>query len=743
VNQAATASIVPVQVLAPLEGIVRQLAKGAREREMKDLLSALERLGYPKANHDKLEKSALDDFAKAKSPIDSLPSGAKQLRVTAAQLVPIMEKIEDEEAKKDFARKILLLDGECAPVHTFLGHEKVGTTWVRSEFKPLRERRGEILRKVEEAKKLEIDMDTEENVDDEHIGKACGVKATVVRRGNMELRTNFSVAKTQRIMREVQRALALSDWLRSTKGGDLKLRKSGTVVPRYVELMIDSRELYMKYASALAAEDRVDPDDKKAMEIPNTQIGSFNLKDDTQMVIRMAQWEASTTCAIFVRYSQMQDELPTPLSVGLLNWIALSCFGTTIPNYIVTEPTRRGMGDTRVAGEDREREELMRLAKSGIAGSRTWMQFLAERGEDPSFGNSLVNSFGEIQGNDLHKCTSIVEFLTESNTFGTIYKALTKKADGSPVSRYTAAMEMPFGELESKWRDWLLGVRPGVAERIDKENLAAWPKDALRVLDYMNEIRENAFKDKIKGVWKLKFDPDLSGPCDMHANYLVKHPEQKKWPDAHEEYADKEGYSVEGAWAGTHSVIAWGGIEDYKDSIDGWMGTFYHRLPLLDPGVLRLGWGQAGEWWVMDMSSLAAPYEDPYLVLWPYDGQKDAPTAFNGNEFPDPVPEKGQDVNEGEIFGYPITIQTKPIDEKGELVDIAMKLFEGDREVECHFSSPSEPSNPESAPGGAWCLIPKTFLKSKTEYRVVADWHNSNKKTTSVAKRVEWKFKTE
>ncbi|MBL8858781.1 MAG: hypothetical protein JNL28_09770 [Planctomycetes bacterium] len=736
---AAPANPVPSSMIAPLEGIAKQLAKGGREREMKDVLSAMEKFGYPKPNFDKLEKQCKDDLAKAKTAIDSLPSGAKQLRTTATQLAVIMNKLEDEEARQDMARKILLLDGENEAAHAALGHEKVGKSWVKADLKDLKVRRGEILRMVGEAKKLVVDMETTENVDDEFCEKACGVKATVVRRGQMELHSNFTVEKTQRIMREVQRAWALGYWIRRN---ELKMMPNPPGnIKRNIWLLIDSREKFNNYAAEILAAGRMRDEDARLMERPNSQIGAFSIKEGPRVIL--AQWEATVQCDLLVAYSGMDEGLRTPLSVGHLNWLTLTCFGSALPNYVIKEGAGKGYGDTKVVGDDREREELMRLAKAGIAGSRTWMQFLAERGEDPLFGKSLVNSIGEVTGNELHKCTSIVEFLQESATFYDIYKRLGTKAEGSPVNLYVAAMNMEFGELETRWRDWLLGSRPGVAERIDKENLSAWPKDALAVLQYMNEIREGAFKGRVDGLWKLKFDPDLSEGCALHAHYLTLHPEQQKWPDAHEEYADKEGYTVEGAWAGTHSVIVWGDLEDYKEGIDVWLGSFYHRLPLTDPGVLRLGWGSEGIYCVMDMSSLAAPYDKPYVVLYPYDGQKDVPTAFLGNELPDPVPEEGVDnVNEAEKFGYPITIQTNPVDERGETVDIMMKLFEGKSEVECHYSTPSKPTNPESAPAGAWCLIPKKPLKPKTEYRVVADWQNSNKKVTSAGKRMEWTFKT-
>jgi hypothetical protein len=196
-------------------------------------------------------------------------------------------------------------------------------------------------------------------------------------------------------------------------------------------------------------------------------------------------------------------------------------------------------------------------------------------------------------------------------------------------------------------------------------------------------------------------------------------------------------------------VIVWGTLADHKEGIDVWMGSFYHRLPLIDPGVMRLGWGAEDIYQVMDMSSLAAPYDKPYLVLYPYDGQKEVPTKFIGNEYPDPIPDPAVEpghVDESALYGYPITIQTNPVDERKVLIDIDMKLFEGKdgkTEVECFLSTPSKPTNPELAPQGAWCLIPKHRLKDNTEYKVVANWNTGGRGTeTSIGKHVEWTFKT-
>jgi hypothetical protein len=42
--------------------------------------------------------------------------------------------------------------------------------------------------------------------------------------------------------------------------------------------------------------------------------------------------------------------------------------------------------------------------------------------------------------------------------------------------------------------------------------------------------------------------------------------------------------------------------------------------------------------------------------------------------------------------------------------------------VPCWFSSPLAPTNPELAPSGSFCLIPKAPLRPATRYTVVVTW---------------------
>jgi hypothetical protein len=237
---------------------------------------------------------------------------------------------------------------------------------------------------------------------------------------------------------------------------------------------------------------------------------------------------------------------------------------------------------------------------------------------------------------------------------------------------------------------------------------------ARRAAEIVGEIRRAAF-----GKWvpedeiALRVEPELGAGCRAHALYLARHPKQlEAWPDAHEEYPDQEGFSALGAGAGSRSVIA-PGTSNEQEAIDGWMATFYHRLPLTSPGLIGIGWGHEAGIAVLDCASLWASWVAPgRVVVWPVDGATDVPLRFQP-ELPNPVP--GADQSE---WGYPITLQSLLSDQS-----LTMSLHVGTEdgaEVECHLSTPWKPTNERLAPVDAACLIPKRPLKPSTTYTVVA-----------------------
>ncbi|MFO0878747.1 MAG: CAP domain-containing protein [Gemmataceae bacterium] len=110
---------------------------------------------------------------------------------------------------------------------------------------------------------------------------------------------------------------------------------------------------------------------------------------------------------------------------------------------------------------------------------------------------------------------------------------------------------------------------------------------AESLLSQLNRIRALA------GLEPVTLDEKLSEACQKHAAYVVKNVDHPKVQGLgiHDEDNSLPGYTPEGAEAGPASVIAI--ISDPGDSVENWMATLYHRIPLLDPRVKRIGYGQA------------------------------------------------------------------------------------------------------------------------------------------------------
>ena len=238
---------------------------------------------------------------------------------------------------------------------------------------------------------------------------------------------------------------------------------------------------------------------------------------------------------------------------------------------------------------------------------------------------------------------------------------------------------------------------------------------ALRSL---NQARADALKGQAPEIPIVALEPELCRSAELHARYLTLNPKQKSdWPAVHDEYADAPGFTPAGSLSGARAVIFFNG--DATRAIQGWLGMFYHRLPLLDPGLFGVGFGTSEEVVVLDVRSLVlAPWQD-HVVVWPLDEARNVPRSFV-LEQPNPVP--GANMAE---LGYPITVQLFFRDAKGS-TKLGLELFAGAPDpknaVDCHVITPDAPLAVELAPENAWCLIPKQALKKKTLYTARATW---------------------
>jgi hypothetical protein len=143
------------------------------------------------------------------------------------------------------------------------------------------------------------------------------------------------------------------------------------------------------------------------------------------------------------------------------------------------------------------------------------------------------------------------------------------------------------------------------------------------------------------------------------------------------------------------------------------MNTLYHRLPILHPGLRRIGvgWTKVGDgttFWVMDAGT---GIERARVLVYPADNQHGVPLAFDrSQDEPDPLPEAP-----GRATGYPITATFAPGSQVRTMS--ATLTEEGGAEVPFTLLTP-ERLPPARARYNTVCLLPAKPLKAGTVYTV-------------------------
>ncbi|MCE9584308.1 MAG: CAP domain-containing protein [Planctomycetes bacterium] len=264
-----------------------------------------------------------------------------------------------------------------------------------------------------------------------------------------------------------------------------------------------------------------------------------------------------------------------------------------------------------------------------------------------------------------------------------------------------------------------------------EDPLPAADETSAKVLEKVNAYR------KLAGQPAVKMDEELSKGCRAHAEYLKTNEGQPSTQGlgAHKEDAKLPGYTIEGEKAGGSADIS---FEDPVPSIDGLMATLFHRVPLLDPGLEKIGFGaihgDKGWYVVVDVMSGRkgggkATGKGPQPVLYPRDKQKDVPHEFSG-ELPNPIP----DDKDGRA-GYPITAQFPggiPVKE----ASVGLKDADG-KLLDCWVSSPEKPADARYQ-RNTICAMPKDVLKPGATYTVMMAAKVGGRPWSA-----EWKFTTE
>lgn len=703
------------------------LAKRGRRAETDEIVDVLARLRVADSDAAAVRQAADRALKTAKVAPAPIPDAVKAVQKAAADLAAALPAAADDAARRAIAEQALRLDSSLRDAHAALGHVEHAGRWVPAEIVPCLERRRVVQDAVRRARRLEIPV-TISASDVAVLELVTGRAGTAATSGGFSVHAvHFETERITRQLREVLRAVALAQWMRT---GRLEAPETGS--PLRLVYVSDKAVYEKAIQAAREAGDLGERDAGHAKGWSGFIASSYMLfRGEGEFLIPTHALYHALHRALYAGAAPV-PQLQPAMDAGLLNWLHVGFLGVPMPGVGWVETTGGEGGGGRTSDTPivtKEREEHLRFAKAGLAGSRAYMRWLARRGEDPAWSRSMTDEVGKVTGPDLVKSTLVTDYLIETGEWESLRERTAEAAFGKAA--FEAALG-PLADFEGRWKSWLLAEdpAPSLVERLGGAGADDGPTAAERAaMSYLDSLRARTSKDAPR---PLGVDRELSKGCRAHALYLVKHPQQAAaWPDAHEEYPDREGFSPEGSRAGLASVIM-PGTRRPEDAIDGWMATFYHRIPLLHPGLLRIGWGHEGGFGVLDCVNFVAPATTASHALWPPPNSRDVPLRF-APELPNPV--EGEDQSR---WGYPVTAQFFAYEPDPV---VRLTLHRGARAdaatlVPCHFSTPSAPTNVKLAPPGVYCLIPKATLQPSTTYTVSADgWPGSKTPYT-------WSFTT-
>lgn len=302
-------------------------------------------------------------------------------------------------------------------------------------------------------------------------------------------------------------------------------------------------------------------------------------------------------------------------------------------------------------------------------------------------------------------------------------------AGGTPTDAVSKKIESMSARLGSK----LLTVAKTEKDRLEWElrgRAILHLPTHLRGLRRLNDVRRSC------GLGAVAWSQEIARGALLHARYLALtgYGGLKKAEDLHYEKPESAYYTPEGKRAGPNSVVS---PTTLDRSIDQWIWSFYHRIPLLDPDLVEVG---AGTWeealdgltpCILDVrSGVRRKSEGLRVILYPTPDAVGIEPKFSPfGELPKPAP--GLDEKQ---MGQPITATFYP----GMPRKVVAKLFAGGKEVDCVLHTPESPSNPQATGGmQTIALLPREALAERTQYRVRIQCELGG-----VSWEKEWRFTT-
>jgi hypothetical protein len=156
--------------------------------------------------------------------------------------------------------------------------------------------------------------------------------------------------------------------------------------------------------------------------------------------------------------------------------------------------------------------------------------------------------------------------------------------------------------------------------------------------------------------------PELVTSAQSHCDYIALNANNSSCvPDGHTQVQGCAGFTGRTAGereiaAGYPSALAYTEVKltygnNPAAAIPNWLATPFHRIPLLDPWTTDMGYGGAPDCDVIDIGRGVSSMPATAIAMYPYPGQIDVPSAWNGLEAPQPPAPAG-----GFPSSYPISI---------------------------------------------------------------------------------------
>jgi hypothetical protein len=258
---------------------------------------------------------------------------------------------------------------------------------------------------------------------------------------------------------------------------------------------------------------------------------------------------------------------------------------------------------------------------------------------------------------------------------------------------------------------------PGIAE------------EAVEAIEAVNRIRRPAGLDCIEQV------PEVVLAAERHCQYFVANGGHCVGRP-HREASNCKNFTAEAFSERMHragytgfprfEVMAY--VGDGQTSVQMWLDSVWHRIPILSPQVNQAGYGTAGRCDTIDFGARPGSSLVRTNVIYPRDGQIAVPLSFNGREFPEPPPPPGP----GWPSGYPVTLIAAGLQVSNHHIAVAGT----DQPLDHIFLAPGDP--------GTEALLVDEFLlytfrpfTARTRYQVVIAGTQEGAPV-----RFEWTFTT-